>query len=89
MKNLVSTSVLFRKSRTVFKTLNDIIENDKSLGPQFRVGHSYVTPTATITNPRDWFQQVVNTEIGPLLEEYWFDDLQEAEKNKKLLLEGF
>ena len=71
------------------KRLNDIIENDKSLGPQFRVGHSYVTPVAHITDPRDWFQQVINTEIGPLLEEYWFDNLEEAEKNKKLLLEGF
>ncbi len=71
------------------KTLNDVIKNDKSLGPQFRVGHSYVTPTTDIADPRNWFQQVVNTEIGPLLEEYWFDNLQEAEKNKKLLLEGF
>ncbi len=71
------------------KTLNDIIENDKSLGPQFRVGHSYVTPVAHITDPHDWFQQVVNTEIGPLLEEYWFDNLEEAERNKKLLLQGF
>ena len=71
------------------KRLNDFIENDKSLGPQFRVGHSYVTPVAHITDPRDWFQQVVNTEIGPLLEEYWFDNLEEAERNKKLLLQGF
>ena len=71
------------------RTLNDVIKNDKSLGPQFRVGHSYVTPTTHIADPRNWFQQVVNTEIGPLLEEYWFDNLEEAEKNKKLLLEGF
>ncbi len=71
------------------KTLNDIIENDKSLGPQFRVGHSYVTPTTQIIDPVDWFRQVVETEVGPLLEEYWFDNLEEARKNKKLLLEGF
>lgn len=71
------------------KTLNDTIENDKNLGPQFRVGHSYVTPTINIADPREWFQQVVTMEIGPLLEEYWFDNLEEAKRNKKLLLEGF
>ncbi len=54
--------------------LNDTIAQDRALGPQFRVGHSYVTPGEDdIPDPRAWFAQVIDTEIGPLLEEYWFD----------------
>lgn len=54
--------------------LNEIISQDRTLGPQFRVGHSYVTPNEDeIADHRNWFLQVVETEIGPLLEEYWFD----------------
>lgn len=54
--------------------LNDTITGDRTLGPQFRVGHSYVTPpNDEVLDPRAWFADVVDTEIGPLLQEYWFD----------------
>lgn len=54
--------------------LNEVIAQDRALGPQFRVGHSYVTPSEDhIPDPYAWFAEVVATEIGPLLEEYWFD----------------
>ncbi len=55
--------------------LNDQIAADARLGKQFRIGHSYVTPAYPLEagETRKWFQQVVETEIGPLLEEYWFD----------------
>ena len=69
-------------------SLNEQIAADRTLGPQFRVGHSYVTPPEgeSITNPAEWFKQVVETEIGPLLDEYWFDDAQKAESAKSELL---
>ncbi|MCG3841909.1 AAA family ATPase [Psychrobacter sp. Ps1] len=56
--------------------LNEDISVDLSLGPQFKIGHSYITPTVNtqISNYDKWFEEVVNTEIGPLLDEYWFDD---------------
>ncbi len=46
-----------------------------AFGRQFEIGHSYVTPTAPLEPgaTREWFRQVVETEIGPLLDEYWFD----------------
>lgn len=71
--------------------LNDEIEADTSLGRQFRVGHSYVTPSLKmrITDAGDWFKEVVKTEIGPLLEEYWFDSLDKARKASQKLIEGF
>ncbi|MCY3868489.1 MAG: AAA family ATPase [Gemmatimonadetes bacterium] len=56
--------------------LNEQIAGDSNLGAQFRVGHSYVTPSAgEIDDSPEWFKQVVETEIGPLLDEYWFDAL--------------
>ena len=70
--------------------LNETIANDESLGPQFRVGHSYVTPTSGGSGDvREWFRSVVKTEIQPLLEEYWFDRPEEAEKQAEMLLEGW
>jgi 5-methylcytosine-specific restriction protein B len=71
--------------------LNSDISADTGLGPQFRVGHSYVTPPfgIPISDAREWFRQVVDTEIGPLLDEYWFDALEKSRKARERLLEGF
>ena len=76
--------------REQMEALNQRITDDPSLGPQFRVGHSYVTPAPRrqIANPVEWFTQVVETEIGPLLDEYWFDRLSEAESARAELLRG-
>ena len=71
--------------------LNSEISADTGLGPQFRVGHSYVTPPfgIPISDAREWFRQVVDTEIGPLLDEYWFDALEKSQKARERLLEGY
>ena len=70
--------------------LNQTISDDDLLGPQFRVGHSVVTPSneTAITDPVQWFTQVVETEIGPLLDEYWFDATDRARSAKEDLLKG-
>ncbi|MFZ1413668.1 MAG: AAA family ATPase [Defluviicoccus sp.] len=70
--------------------LNDEIGQDRSLGPQYRIGHSYVTPGAgsAITDPRRWFGDVARTEIIPLLEEYWFDAPDKVKAAAQRLLEG-
>jgi DNA polymerase III delta prime subunit len=67
--------------------LNSEITADPNLGPQFQIGHSYLTPSpdANIQNPRDWYNQVVQTEIGPLLEEYWFDEPAKAREKAEEL----
>ncbi|MEQ1581440.1 MAG: AAA family ATPase [Steroidobacteraceae bacterium] len=71
--------------------LNDQIAADARLGKQFRIGHSYVTPAypLEVGETRKWFQQVVETEIGPLLEEYWFDAPGEAQKACERLTQGW
>ncbi|MFB7145810.1 AAA family ATPase [Agrobacterium deltaense] len=70
--------------------LNDEIGQDRSLGPQYRVGHSYVTPQpgAAIADGRAWFKDIVATEIIPLLEEYWFDAPDKVASASAKLLEG-
>lgn len=70
--------------------LNAQIAADRSLGRQFRIGHSVVTPPpgVAIGNPAEWFGQVVESEIAPLLDEYWFDDPATADAAKAALLAG-
>ena len=71
--------------------LNEQIAADPNLGPQSRVGHSYVTPSpdVRIDDGREWFCQVVDTEIGPLLDEYWFDSHEKSQQERDRLLDGF
>ncbi len=69
-------------------TLNEILANDVTLGPQFCIGHSYVTPATgqKIGEAVAWYEQVVETEICPLLAEYWFDAPKKVNDARKVLL---
>ena len=69
-------------------SLNQTIAEDPNLGPQFAIGHSFVTPTDNIPDANDWFRQIVQTEIGPLLDEYWYDDREKAQEQQSRLLSG-
>lgn len=51
--------------------LNDAISNDRDLGPGFQIGHSYFVPDESADE--QWYRNVIDTEIEPLLREYWFD----------------
>ena len=70
--------------------LNAEITAAISLGPQFRIGHSYVTPDAgtPIADGYAWFRGRVETEIGPLLDEYWYDAPETAKLARVKLLAG-
>ena len=82
---------IITKIRDLMNELNEDIASDRSLGAQFRIGHSYITPAPDkeIKDPAEWFSQVVETEIGPLLAEYWFDNPEKAVSSTKKLLEGW
>lgn len=73
-------------------SLNGAIAEDRSLGEQFRVGHSFVTPLASpgasAEHWRNWYTETVETEIAPLLREYWYDRPEEAEAQIKQLHVG-
>jgi 5-methylcytosine-specific restriction protein B len=76
--------------RSRFEALNERIAEDPALGGEFRLGHSFVTPPAEerVASFPDWFRAVVDTEIVPTLEEYWFDDAGKAAAATEALLEG-
>jgi len=84
------TEEIVRDIRTRITSLNQQISKDRKLGSHFQIGHSYVTPPFghTVEDPREWFRQVVETEIGPLLREYWYDDADTAGKACDQLLAG-
>ena len=52
--------------------LNHRIAEDPSLGRGFRIGHSYFCGQESVD--LDWLRSVVEFDIVPMLEEYWFDD---------------
>jgi MoxR-like ATPase len=53
--------------------LNDMISADeRNLGPGYRIGHSYFCPQRTEDELGDaWYRDVVESEVIPLVEEYW------------------
>ena len=61
------------------KALNDYIAKDLSLGKGFRIGHSYLIPKKVSDVDNEWLSDVVDYEIIPLLEEYWFDESQKLD----------
>ena len=73
-------------------SLNATISEDASLGRQYAVGHSFFCPDSDGPPGGDWegwYEAVVEFEIRPLLEEYWFDDARKAaDEVAKLKLEG-
>ncbi|MBF2719679.1 AAA family ATPase [Psychrobacter sp. NG254] len=88
-KNGIDADFLYDIEKRI-NALNDEISTDASLGAQFQVGHSYVTPAVgmNITDAKEWFSEVVETEIGPLLDEYWFDNLDKSQSAQKRLIAG-
>jgi hypothetical protein len=76
-------------SRLVAKldALNAIIQSDKNLGRGYEVGHSYFTPLKGDRATDEWFRRVVDSEVAPLLREYWFDNSTRAEESIEGLLQ--
>jgi 5-methylcytosine-specific restriction protein B len=70
------------------KELNEQIRNEKTrLGEGFEIGHSFFCPQDTDDDlDLRWYRSVVNTEIAPLVREYWFDDLDTAKRLIRSLL---
>ena len=66
--------------------LNLLIKSDKNLGNGFQIGHSYFCEPDTMNGDENWYRFVIENEIGPLLDEYWFDNLEMAENHKQNLL---
>ena len=60
------------------KELNRQIATDDSLGQGFEIGHSYLCTGEIVTD--EWLKEVVNYDILPMLQEYWFDNKSEVDR---------
>ena len=72
--------------------LNETLARDPSLGKQYAVGHSFFCPNAAeapVEGWDEWYALVVEHEIRPLLEEYWFDHPEKAAEETENLLQSF
>ena len=79
---------LVKKIRNRIGALNQVITNERrDLGPGFQIGHSYFCPTGPITSDDAWYTNVINTEIKPLIEEYWFDSPEKVDTLTAQLLQ--
>lgn len=88
--------LLFKKLKTELvdrivsrlSKLNEVIAADtRSLGPGFQIGHSFFVPPPDGRESHEaWYEEVVRTQVAPLLREYWFEDQGKAEEQINRLL---
>ncbi len=79
---------LVKKVRDRIGALNQVITNERrDLGPGFCVGHSYFCPAGKIVSDGEWYTNIINTEINPLIEEYWFDSPEKVDTLTAQLLQ--
>ena len=58
--------------------LNERIRDDNDLGPGFEIGHSYFVPEESADE--QWYLDTVETQVAPLLREYWFDKPEQVDE---------
>ena len=85
LRNRGVSEELLGRIRKGMALLNEEISNDRDLGAGFRIGHSYFCNPSTQDPPDTWYRKVVESEIAPLLREYWYEDKKADEWTKRLL----
>lgn len=70
------------------KELNNAIRKDSTLGKGFEIGHSYFAPEDISVIDNEWVRNVVEYEIIPLIEEYWFDNEKKCDEWTKALYQA-
>ncbi|MCY3809469.1 MAG: AAA family ATPase [Gemmatimonadetes bacterium] len=89
-------AVLVKRIIERMAALNAEIEKDTELGSGFRIGHSYFVPGGDDApdggvQPAfddEWYETIVDTQIKPLLKEYWFDSPEKVGAEVGRLTEG-
>lgn len=67
------------KIKNALNDLNQYVTDERMLGSAFTIGHSYLTHDNVIPDALSWYTDIIDSEIKPLLEEYWFDDKNKLE----------
>ena len=60
--------------------LNQTIQRDDSLGAGFCIGHSYFCLSQGEQCTEEWMRGIVEFDIIPMLQEYWFDNRKELQR---------
>jgi 5-methylcytosine-specific restriction protein B len=69
------------------EALNSEIEKDHNLGKWFKIGHSFFCNVPKGTGDTEWYNNIINHEIAPLIDEYWYDNEEKVKQEiEKLLL---
>jgi MoxR-like ATPase len=91
LNSLGVSDSLIRQIRQRIGDLNrEIREDQTNLGRGFCVGHSFFCAVRDkLLTEAEWYRQVIQTEILPLLEEYWFDNPNRVLLWRERLLSGF
>lgn len=71
--------------------VNQLIRDDFNLGDDYLIGHSFVTPRRKLADSSfdatmEWFNQVVASDLKPLIGEYWFDNPAKREQALNVLI---
>lgn len=67
-----SNNIKFNRIIKEITNLNKVISEDEMLGKGFMIGHSYFCLGRKVTD--EDLERIIDYEIMPLLEEYWYDD---------------
>ncbi len=82
-----ATPELTKKIVSRMNSLNEVIAADtKNLGTGYQIGHSYFCPRKGINPDENWYRRVIDSEILPLIQEYWFDNEQKVKEQRSALL---
>lgn len=73
---------MVKKIFSRMNTLNKEIEADRDLGRGFLIGHSFFCSPAVQGGEEVWYERVIESEMEPLLREYWFDKREEDIKSR-------
>ena len=81
LKHNVNDSIIDKIVKKMVMINKEISEDKKSLGPDYQIGHSYFCPDGSdnISYDNRWYKNIIKFELQPLINEYWFDDLEKAE----------
>lgn len=68
--------------------VNQEIRNDFRLGKGFEIGHAYFTNVKGVHEISNWYNNIVEYELVPLIEEYYFDDEIKCKELIEVLTSG-
>lgn len=88
MQSIGAPDDLTKKIIARMTQLNAAIAKDvANLGSGYCIGHSFFCARPALTAPNEeWYRSIIQSEIAPLLREYWFDEPAAAETWTRTLL---